>query len=446
MFRLGRRRAKLTPWSSTDEYFYDLGHQMLSDRGADVVGASATSFPEDDYVWLGGRPVAFVRGKFSPNWIRSADVAGSDCSRDSESGLCGTFMLVTDYLGKPVVTFDRGGTSGTATYEGFGYANRREWRFGSPHFLQTLQTITTITPNIPPGFDGPLRLLMSRSNYSASSSVALDGTNQTVLQGNRGHAWSNWQYSSNNTWPVVWSGVTADYGFDIEAYEVHPKQAWVWWAWTPLRYPGQYYDAETELHENWNRFYDPSTGRYLSPEPALVGSIPVPAAGMGQRIINWAGTASVDELSRVAAELWPNGAPTAARLRAPMTLPVYSYAANNPLYYGDPDGNNPVVIGGGVVIGTGVIAGGAVILAGGIALSACLQIETCRREIRCVIEYLADIGRCAGTTVVTLCRGGAPSERDALCYERAANNYAQCKSGRPRFTGFPPGWPAPSGP
>lgn len=34
-----------------------------------------------------------------------------------------------------------------------------------------------------------------------------------------------------------------------------------------LRLPGQYQDEETGLHYNWNRYYDPSVGRYITPDP-----------------------------------------------------------------------------------------------------------------------------------------------------------------------------------
>jgi RHS repeat-associated protein len=43
-----------------------------------------------------------------------------------------------------------------------------------------------------------------------------------------------------------------------------------------LRLSGQYYDEETQLHYNYHRYYDPRSGRYLTPDPiGLQGGINV---------------------------------------------------------------------------------------------------------------------------------------------------------------------------
>ncbi|MFE1796148.1 DUF6531 domain-containing protein [Streptomyces sp. NPDC059517] len=48
--------------------------------------------------------------------------------------------------------------------------------------------------------------------------------------------------------------------------------------YTPLRFPGQYFDPETELHYNYFRHYDPETARYLSPDPLGLEPAPNPVA------------------------------------------------------------------------------------------------------------------------------------------------------------------------
>ncbi|MEV7754896.1 putative T7SS-secreted protein [Streptomyces griseofuscus] len=47
--------------------------------------------------------------------------------------------------------------------------------------------------------------------------------------------------------------------------------------YTPLRFPGQYYDPETGLHYNYFRHYDPETARYLTLDPLGLTPAPNPA-------------------------------------------------------------------------------------------------------------------------------------------------------------------------
>lgn len=49
-------------------------------------------------------------------------------------------------------------------------------------------------------------------------------------------------------------------------------------AYTPLRFPGQYFDPEPGLHYNVFRTYDPGSARYLTPDPLGLAPAPNPAA------------------------------------------------------------------------------------------------------------------------------------------------------------------------
>ncbi|MFF2630905.1 DUF6531 domain-containing protein [Kitasatospora griseola] len=64
-----------------------------------------------------------------------------------------------------------------------------------------------------------------------------------------------------HTTPTVWG--TTTWPSDSTTY-------------TPLRFPGQYFDPETRLHYNVYRYYDPETARYTSPDPLGLAPAPNP--------------------------------------------------------------------------------------------------------------------------------------------------------------------------
>jgi len=68
------------------------------------------------------------------------------------------------------------------------------------------------------------------------------------------------------TGSVVWA---ADYEAFGKAYTYVPGSSEPPSISINMRFPGQYYDAETGLHYNGARFYDPNTGRFLQPEPLV---------------------------------------------------------------------------------------------------------------------------------------------------------------------------------
>ncbi|GAA1032314.1 MULTISPECIES: RHS repeat-associated core domain-containing protein [Amycolatopsis] len=68
---------------------------------------------------------------------------------------------------------------------------------------------------------------------------------------------------------IVWHARTSLFGLVVDAAgEIG----------IPLRFQGQYFDAETGLHYNLHRYYDPALARYVSPDPIGLAGGPDPHA------------------------------------------------------------------------------------------------------------------------------------------------------------------------
>ncbi|WP_431873250.1 RHS repeat-associated core domain-containing protein [Amycolatopsis sacchari] len=68
---------------------------------------------------------------------------------------------------------------------------------------------------------------------------------------------------------ITWCGRTSVHGAPAGPAAAEP---------TPLRFPGQYFDAETGLHYTFQRYYDPVPARFLSPDPLGLEPGPNPYA------------------------------------------------------------------------------------------------------------------------------------------------------------------------
>ncbi|MCP4400815.1 MAG: RHS repeat-associated core domain-containing protein [bacterium] len=98
-----------------------------------------------------------------------------------------------------------------------------------------------------------------------------------------------------------------------------------------LRFPGQYFDAETGLHYNWHRYYAPTTGRYLRVDP----------------------------------------------IRLKGGVNVYSYALQNPLKYKDSNGKFVFTTGAFLSWCFGIGVCQATILAAGAMIVYYITVESC---------------------------------------------------------------------
>lgn len=284
-----RRRLKTYPAGPMDEYFHDTANQLLVDQGNDSVTA-ASSLPVDEYVWLSGRPVVLIRSKLSTGYVRQADGTG-DCTRNGESASCGVYFPVTDPLGKPVLMLDASRqVTGVAEYDTFGFPNRVSLNTETAHPYANNATATLadfIQPlggTANPGTQVRVRVLFDVVDTEGPSGSPADyvfladpdggvALTSNIGRPHRGQVWSPWvQPSAGRVQTRFVSNATGNTytGVVMAGYEYQRFQTGAQPFWTPLRFPGQYYDSETDLVQNWNRFYDPASGRYLESEPLLM--------------------------------------------------------------------------------------------------------------------------------------------------------------------------------
>ncbi len=73
------------------------------------------------------------------------------------------------------------------------------------------------------------------------------------------------QVLTDDSQAIAWKAVYTPFGEAVTSIQTIEN---------PFRFPGQYYDSETGLHYNYFRYYNPQTGRYITPDPiGLEGGI-----------------------------------------------------------------------------------------------------------------------------------------------------------------------------
>ena len=240
------------------------------------------------------------------------------CTRNKSVANRGIYFIVTDQIGRAIATFDSAGklTGASAEEHPFGKANYRLVTGETPHpetssselGTKTYSTWKYVTDlgTLPTGTARDVRVkfhVLDESNYTTVNYAKLveaddsSGTrigSQNMNGAFAGPVWTNW--TAMGSWrrldvKTVNAGsptrckcspygqsctgclpgtMTNWFGASLEAVEYRVRDSTASYSvWTPFLFPGQYFDEETELAENWHRIYEPATGRYLQIEPMM---------------------------------------------------------------------------------------------------------------------------------------------------------------------------------
>ena len=240
----------LTKGSHT--YDYDAMNRITEE----IFGMTTTAWAYDD---IGNRlsetvnstPTAYT---YPAGNSKLSSVGGTSYTYDAMGNVTvkGTQSYVTNAAAQMGEAKISGVTVGTYTYNAYNQRTKKVAGGNTTHYVY-----------------GPGGALLGEYNSSGTlireyihlngeplAQIDKSGATESILYLHTDHLLTA-RYATNAAGSMVWSWDSGAFG----------KEAPTGSATINLRFPGQYYDAETGLHYNWHRYYDPATGRYITSDP-----------------------------------------------------------------------------------------------------------------------------------------------------------------------------------
>ena len=248
-----------TPQLST--YAYDLKDRLVTDR-FDAANLSFTYDPNDNRLLkIDGGAVENYSYQSETNRIAGIEAATRQYDQAGN--------LIDDGLGRTYAYNDAGRlfevyTNGTLTatyiYNALGQRTRKLVNGGQSFIYHYNHYGQLISETLSDGT--PVRDYVWL-NDAPVAQIDIDAGTETLVYLHTDHLTTP-RFATDATGQLVWRWEGDGFGATLpdEDADGNGQNTVV-----NLRFPGQYLDSETGLHYNWNRYYNPSTGRYLISDP-----------------------------------------------------------------------------------------------------------------------------------------------------------------------------------